>query len=76
MKRTTPSTLAPAFALGSVALTAGVMALAVYLPAATAPLAVQPAGHVEVVIEPARIEVVGVRPAPRAHVNEAGAPSA
>ena len=76
MKRYTPTTYAPAFALGAAALTAGVMTLAVYLPAATAPAAVQAAERVEVVIEPARIDVVGVRrPSTRAHVNEASTPA-
>jgi hypothetical protein len=76
MKRYTPTRLAPAFALGSAALTAGVMTLAVYLPATSAPVAAQAAERVEVAIEPARIDVVGVRrPATRAHVNEASTPA-
>jgi hypothetical protein len=78
MKRYDPPKLRPAFALGAAALTVGAMALAVYLPAKSAlsSAGVSGADRVEVAIEPARIDVVGVRRATtRAHVNEASAPA-
>ncbi|HVE50756.1 MAG TPA: hypothetical protein VNG69_14230 [Casimicrobiaceae bacterium] len=67
---------APLFATGAVLISAAVMAVTVVLPAKTSP-APASASHIEVSIEPARIEVVGVRTAraqTNAHVNEAARP--
>ena len=76
MKRYEPRSFAPAFALGSALLTAGVLTLAVYLPAQSGATVARSAARLEVAIEPARIDVVGVRrAATRAHVNESITPA-
>ena len=77
MKRYEFPALGPAFALGSALLTAGVMTLAVYLPAQSSGVpSAAAADRVKLAIERARIEVVGIdRTATRAHVNEASAPT-
>lgn len=74
MKRYQSKTPATAFGLAAVAMTAAVLGAGVYLPAHSAENALADAGRIEVSIEPATIEVVGIRTArnaTNAHVSEA-----
>ena len=79
MKRYENRTHAPAFGLAAVVVSATVLGAGVYLPVRSTENALADSRRIEVSIEPATIEVVGIRAAraaTNAHVSEAHAPDA